>query len=123
MTARAVQVGAQGVIVDGRIRDLAEIEEMGLPVWAKGKSTMGASPFCKLTKVAEPVTLCQDTICPVIVKTNDIILADGEGVVRIPQNLVHEVVKHCKVRTEIDAKCMSDLKKGSSIVETFKKHR
>lgn len=36
MTARAVAVGCVGVITDGRVRDVAEIKEGGLPVWSKG---------------------------------------------------------------------------------------
>ena len=123
MTARATQVGALGAIIDGRVRDLPEIEGMKFPVWAKGKSTMGAAPFCKLAEVGRPINLCDDTIFPVIVKTGDIIFADKEGVVRIPQTMVEQVIEKCKIRTAIDQKCMDSINQGNTIIETFAKFR
>jgi regulator of RNase E activity RraA len=41
MSARASFLGAQGVVVEGRIRDVQEIQEMGLPVFSTGFSTLG----------------------------------------------------------------------------------
>jgi regulator of RNase E activity RraA len=123
MTARALQVGCRGVIVEGRIRDVSEIQEMKFPVWAKGLSTMGAAPISKVGKVGEPVTLASDTPWPVVVQTGDVIVADEDGVVRIPLDAIDRIVEYCEWRVDCDQKCMADIKAGKTIVETFAKHR
>lgn len=123
MTARAVQVGAIGVVIEGRFRDLAEIKDFGFPVWATGQSTMGASPLCRPSTVGMPITIAQDSLLPILVKTGDIIIADEDGVVRVPLELVDRVYEACVKRVATDDKCMIDIKSGASIVETFAKYR
>ncbi|PYH96269.1 hypothetical protein BO71DRAFT_321229 [Aspergillus ellipticus CBS 707.79] len=39
---RMKQLGARGVVVGGRVRDMAEIGASGLGVWARGGSTIGS---------------------------------------------------------------------------------
>ncbi|KAJ3309828.1 hypothetical protein HDV04_005607 [Boothiomyces sp. JEL0838] len=123
MTARAKSVGVKGAVIDGNIRDIAELHEFDFPVWASGQSTMGAAPFCRPTGVTEPITIGEATPWPVVVKTGDIIVADEDGVVRIPLEHVELVAKECKLRVEMDKKCMHDIKNGSTIVDAFAKHR
>jgi regulator of RNase E activity RraA len=121
MTARAIQVGVIGAVIDGRVRDVNEINEFGFPVWAVGRSTMGAAPICHLSTVGQDLLIGDEY--PVIVKTGDIIMADEHGAVCIPERLVDSVYESCCKRVAIDEKCMQDLKKGYTIVETFAKYR
>jgi regulator of RNase E activity RraA len=123
MTARAQFLGVKGAIIEGRFRDLQEIVDMKFPVWAKGQSTMGAAPFSRVATVGEPIQLADDSMCPIIVKTGDIIVADEDGVVRVPADLVDKVLEQCRLRTAMDAKCMEDVRKGISLVEAFARHR
>jgi regulator of RNase E activity RraA len=123
MTARAQFIGVQGAVIEGYVRDIQEIREFQFPVWATGQSTMGAMPFSRLVTVDEPILLSQETICPVWVRTGDIIVADEDGVVSVPVDLVDRVVELCKVRTASDAKCMKEIQNGSTLAEAFAKHR
>ena len=43
MAARMRCLGAQGVVVDGRVRDLVTLHETELPIWSRGTSIIGAS--------------------------------------------------------------------------------
>ncbi|KAJ3306714.1 hypothetical protein HDV03_004345 [Kappamyces sp. JEL0829] len=115
MTARAIQVGCKGVVVEGRVRDLDEIEDMGLGVWATGQSTMGS--------VGESITLASASPWPVVVSTGDIVVADRDGAVRLPADEVDAVAAYCQKRVASDQACMEDIKQGASLVETFAKHR
>jgi regulator of RNase E activity RraA len=47
MAVRMKSLGIQGVVVNGRIRDLSEIHAANLPVWAKGTSTVGTGAEAK----------------------------------------------------------------------------
>jgi regulator of RNase E activity RraA len=123
MTARAKVVGCRGAIIDGFIRDSNEIKDMDFPVWAKGLSTMGAAPICKVISVGEDIIINDDTPWPVCVRTGDIVVADEDGAVVLPIERVQEIADYCAKRTAIDQKCMEDIKNGATIVEAFVKHR
>ncbi len=123
MTARAIAIGCVGAVVEGRVRDINEIQEMGFPVWATGQSTMGASPFCKVGSVAEPIRIASESSWPVMIRTGDFIVADSDGAVRIPQDRIEDIAAYCAKRVMEDKLVMEDVRKGISLVEAFAKHR
>lgn len=47
MGVRMQKLGVAGVLVDGRVRDLGEIRGVGLPLWARGTSTVGTGAEAK----------------------------------------------------------------------------
>ncbi|KAI8851396.1 RraA-like protein [Chytridium lagenaria] len=124
MSARAKAVGAAGVIVDGRVRDILELRETGLPVFAtNGTSVLGAAGYVRPVGVGETVTLGAGTMWPVVVRPGDWIVADVDGVVRVPVERVEEVVRIAAELKEADGKCLDDIAAGSTIADAFKKHR
>ncbi|KAF8937927.1 RraA-like protein [Dissophora ornata] len=124
MTARAQIKGALGVVVDGRIRDLNEQREAGFPVFAKATSIMGAGPFTRATTLNEPIEMQPNPNHPAVrIHAGDYIVADADGVVVIPKDLLAQVEAQCKKSTAVDDQCMGALKSGESIVATFKKYR
>jgi regulator of RNase E activity RraA len=60
---------------------------------------------------------------PVVVHPGDIIVADVDGVICIPQQLVESVINNCEKYVAIDNQCMQALKQGHSVKETFAKYR
>lgn len=130
MTAGAQARGAVGVIISGRCRDLAEHRAADFPVFARGHSTVGQSPFVRPSGVNVTLTIHPkdtgdgaDAFAPVIVTPGDWIIADEDGVVCVPVDMVDKVVELAKKGQEIDAKCMADIKAGKSIQASFKEHR
>lgn len=126
MSAGAQSRGVLGVIIDGRCRDLTEHRALGFPVFSRGQSTLGQSSFSRPSALNVPITihpLNTDTYAPTEVLPDDIILADIDGVVCIPKDLVGRVVEMCGLAREIDERCMADIKAGKGIKETFKKWR
>ncbi|KAG0085853.1 hypothetical protein BGZ92_008653 [Podila epicladia] len=116
--------GALGVIVDGRIRDLNEQREAGFPVFARATSIMGAGPFTRASALNVPITMQPNPNHPAVtIHAGDYIVADADGVVVIPRDLLAQVEAQCKKSTEVDDKCMAALKAGESIAITFKKYR
>jgi len=119
LSTRAQYLGAKGVIIDGRIRDLQEQREMGFPVFARGTSCLGAGGYTRASTISEPIRLRGG----IEINEGDMMVADIDGVVRIPAAHVSEVVKYCRQLAETDAKCMEDLKRGRSISDSFREHR
>jgi regulator of RNase E activity RraA len=85
-----------GVIVDGGVRDVAEIRSLGLPVYSR--SVTSATSVGRYASVSNQApVLCAG----VMVKPGDIIVAGEDGVVRVPLEKAAEVLK---LAEEIDAK-------------------
>ena len=95
--AIAQKRGIAGFVIDGVIRDLAEVRELGFPVFAKGV-------IPKPGKKASATPLNQPIICGgVNVDPNDIIVADEEGIVVIPLAESESAFKIADKRTKSDA--------------------
>jgi regulator of RNase E activity RraA len=124
MTAGAVARGALGVIISGRCRDLREHRESSFPVFARGHSTLGQSPFTRPSAVNVPLEITSGSdFPPVVVNPGDYVVADEDGVVCVPIDLVQEVVDLATEGREVDSKCMVDIRAGKGVQQTFKTHR
>ncbi|RUS22328.1 RraA-like protein [Endogone sp. FLAS-F59071] len=124
MAAGAKTRGVRGVVVDGRVRDLAEQREDGFPVFARAPSILGAGAFTRPSLLATPVTIHRgDGHPPLTVRPGDIIVADLDGVVCVPVERVAEVAEECRKGVETDGRCMEAIRAGAGVQETFKKFR
>lgn len=87
LAQRFAAYGAAGAIIDGYVRDAAIIEELGIPVFARGLTPAG--PFKN-----GPGTIGESVaIGGVVVNPGDIIAADGDGVIVIPPHRADEALK------------------------------
>ena len=119
------------MVISGRCRDLSEHRAANFPVFARGHSTLGQSPFTRPSAVNVPVTLAPEGVTPgtegafpeAIVNPGDLIVADEDGVVFVPPTLVDQVLALAEKGRAVDAKCMEDIRAGSGVQEAFKKHR
>lgn len=127
MTAGAKSRGCLGVVISGRARDITEHLQSDFPVFARSHSTLGQSPFTRPSEVNVPIAIYPQplttTFPPVSVTPGDLIIADCDGVVCVPQQLMDKVVELAARGKEIDAKCMEDIQEGNSIQDTFRKWR
>ncbi len=94
--AIAQRRGIAGFIIDGAIRDIAEVREARFPVFAKGCI---AKPGVKaaLGDLNVPITCGGVTVFP-----RDIIIADEEGIAVVPQARAEEIWQIAKDRTDKD---------------------
>ncbi len=96
MATTAKARGMAGMVLDGGVRDVAEIRALDLPIYAR--SVTSATAVGRYASVARqiPVTCAGITVNP-----GDIIVADEDGVVCVPQQKAAEVLARAK---EIDAR-------------------
>ncbi|MFZ4778227.1 MAG: RraA family protein [Terrimicrobiaceae bacterium] len=86
MSGRARQRRLAGAVVDGAVRDVAELRRMHWPVFAAGV-TPSSGTFAQLGQ-QQAVVSCGD----VVVHPGDMIVGDEDGVVVIPAHLLDEVL-------------------------------
>ncbi|KAM0095044.1 hypothetical protein ACP6JD_001482 [Aspergillus fumigatus] len=119
MAVRMKVLGVRGVLVNGRVRDLEEINECKLPVWAKGTSTVGSGAEAKPGARDVPVDVGGVTVSP-----GDIIFCDPlEGVVAIPQELLDQVLELMPRLVAMDDKVKVAVSQGMSVFDAFKQFR
>jgi regulator of RNase E activity RraA len=80
------RLGVVGAIVDGTVRDIQGIRKVGLPMWAWG--TVPGHGVFNLTRFNTPVTVGE-----VRVRPGDLIFADADGCVRIPNKDAAEILQ------------------------------
>ncbi len=80
------RLGVVGALVDGTVRDLAGIQMVGLPIWAWG--TVPGHGVFNVTRFNTPVTIGQLRVYP-----GDLLFADGDGCVRIPNQDAADILR------------------------------
>ncbi|MER5884762.1 RraA family protein [Streptomyces sp. NPDC001941] len=78
--AVAQRRGIAGFVLDGVIRDLAEVRALGFPVYARGVIPVPGAK-AEVTPLNEPVRCGGVTVAP-----GDVVVADEEGVVAVPRD-------------------------------------
>ena len=91
MATAAVERQMAGMVLDGAIRDLWDVRRMGLTVYARSKSPRTAVGHYATVARNVPVECGGVTVRP-----GDIIVADEDGVVVVPQERAAEVLTRAR---------------------------
>lgn len=98
--------GIRAIVVDGYVRDAAELRKMGFPVWARGLAIRGADK-------ASPGLIGTDIHCGgVRIQPGDLIVADDDGVCAVPRASIAQVAQKTAARLEKERSIRAQLQEG-----------
>jgi 4-hydroxy-4-methyl-2-oxoglutarate aldolase len=86
LATQAKAQGAAGMLIDASVRDIEELVELGLPIWARWIRVKGAAKDVAGT-IGEPVVVGGATI-----RTGDLLVLDADGVAVVEHERVDEVL-------------------------------
>ena len=98
--------GAAGMLVDVAVRDVAELKEIGLPIWARFVRVRGTSKTDP-GRLDVPVVVGGATIRP-----GDVVVMDDDGVVVVPAERVEEVAEGARAREDKESRLRPKLRAG-----------
>lgn len=117
LTTRALARGAVGAVIDGGVRDLAGIDELGLPTFASTIHPADSYGRIEVVSYGEPL-ICGD----VPVDPGDIIGADIDGTIVVPRAIAPEAISVASAKREKERSAQQMLNDGASVEETYARH-
>lgn len=113
LTIAAMQRGIQGLVIDGSVRDIEQIIDLGFPLFTNSVSIKKAEKK-NIGKLQVPIIAGAANVNP-----GDIILADASGVAIVPFNRLEEIVQAAEEKVEFEKEAIAKLKQGQLTIDMF----
>lgn len=117
LSTAARRSGCVGVIVDGAVRDVAKMRAMSFPVFARGTCLYDSKDRNRVIDVDVPVE-----IDGVLFSPGDLVVADLDGVVVVPQNVEQDVIRRAWNKVHAENEVRDSIARGMTAGEAFAKY-
>ena len=113
IVATAIFRKISGFVIDGAVRDIAELAIMGMPVWARSTTHRGPSKDGP-GEINVPVTVGGMAVNP-----GDLVLADADGIVAVAPGDLDTLWPHVEEQTSKEEKLRKAAQEGTGDPERF----
>jgi len=110
LCARMQKRGVTALITDGVVRDVAGVLGTNLPVWCQGVAAPPSVAGLTFVNWQEPIGCGGVAVFP-----DDVVVADADGAVLIPQALLDEIVAMAPEQERIENWIMQEVLNGASL--------
>jgi regulator of RNase E activity RraA len=116
MAGLCLQQGVAGAVVDGAVRDVDEVRDLGFPLVAR--AIVPRSTHSPYSKRLEPIEINVPIVCGgALVNPGDIVLADEIGVVAVPQEEAAGVLERALAQAETEEATRQRINAGKTVDE------
>jgi regulator of RNase E activity RraA len=113
----AMKYGCVGVVLDGNLRDTFGLREIGLPVFYRDVNPRNGIGRWEMVSSEQPVT-----IGDVTVHTGDLVMAEFDGILVVPQQHIDAVLAKAEEIVGIEQLVRDDMRQGVSPLEGLARH-
>jgi regulator of RNase E activity RraA len=110
LCARMAQRKIKALVTDGVVRDLEGVRASGLPVWAQGTAAPPAVGGLTFVNWEEPIGCGGVAVFP-----GDMVVADGDGAVLIPDAFLDAVLQAGPEQERLEAWIMREVENGAAL--------
>jgi 4-hydroxy-4-methyl-2-oxoglutarate aldolase len=114
--------GCAGVVVDGGVRDLAHLRTLDLPMMVRYRTPAQAIGRWRVTDSQVVIRLRGALEDWVEVRPGDIVVADDDGVIILPDELVSRIEAQVLEWAEKDSRARKDIRTGTPLLEALDKY-
>ena len=107
--------GIEGVVIDGGCRDADQIAELDFPVFTRHITPTTGKTRIKILELNGTIQCGGMRIRP-----GDIIVADGTGIVVVPQEKAHDILEKAQEAEKAEERFVEQVKKGKTFLEAQK---
>lgn len=108
--------GCVGAIIDGAVRDVDKIHEMEFPVFARGTSVYDSQNRQRVVDLDVVVEIGGVRFSP-----DDLVFADRDGVVVVPQEIEQEVIRRAWEKVHTENEIRDAIRLGMKATEAYQK--
>jgi 4-hydroxy-4-methyl-2-oxoglutarate aldolase len=110
--------GARGFLTDGCHRDTRMVLDLGFPIFSRGPRPVDISGRGTVISSGRPVE-----VAGVLVRPGDVVFAEVDGVVIIPQDVAEETVSRAFDKVAKEDGARADLRAGHLLADVWTKYR
>lgn len=116
LSTAAANRGCVGVIVDGAVRDVARMQSMAFPVFARGSMLYDSKDRQRVTDLDVPVEIGGVTISP-----GDLVVADRDGIVVVPRKVETVVLQRAWAKVHAENLVRDAIRAGMLATAAYEK--
>lgn len=113
--------GCVGALVDGGVRDVDWIGELGFPVYARYRTPVQSIGRWKVAESGIPVPMPGATVSEVEVTPGDLVLADSDGAIAVPAAVAEQVLERAEELQNREVQIRTELAGGLSLSDALAK--
>lgn len=117
LTTAASNRGCVGVVVDGAVRDVRQMNAMGFPAFARGRCVYDSLHRQRVIEIDGAVEIGGVTI-----RSGDFVIADEDGVVIVPQEREQEVLQAAWEKVHAENVTRDAIRGGMGAAEAYEKY-